>query len=276
MYMQRHPFDQLMELNTSDIRLDCAALHLARDAYPHLDLAPWLGLLDEMAASVAQRRPGLDAPGRYEALRETLVEEFNLVGNTDDYYDPENSYLNRVLDSREGIPVSLSIIWIEVGRRLKWPVAGVGMPGHFLVRIDDPERFILADPFNGGRSLSLEDCQQLVKERFGDKTDFSTSMLEPVGTPAILSRLLGNLRSIYLQHEEWERLEQVLMRLRALEPENPQHIHDVAAVRWRQGDLLSAWKHLACYLDHAPRENREYSMLKASLRQLEAAIAGLN
>lgn len=274
--MQRHPFDQLMELNAGDVRLDCAALHLARDAYPDLDLSPWLSLLDEMAGAVADRRPGLAAPQRYEAMRETLVEEYSLAGNVEDYYAPENSYLNRVLETRLGIPVSLSVVWIEVGRRLKWPVAGVGMPGHFLVRIDDPERFILADPFNKGRSLSLEDCQQLVKERFGDRAEFSTGMLEPVQTAAILSRLLGNLRSIYLQHEEWDRLEQVLTRLRALEPENPQHIHDVAAVRWRQGDLLSAYRHLACYLDHAPRENREYSMLKASLRQLEAAIAGLN
>ncbi|HMQ14780.1 MAG TPA: transglutaminase-like domain-containing protein [Phycisphaerae bacterium] len=274
--MWRHPFDELMELDSEDIRLDCAALHLARDVYPDLDIPRWLGVLDEMADAVAERRPGLASPQRYAALREVLVEQYELSGNPQEYYAPDNSYLNRVLEERRGIPVSLALVWVEVGRRLKWPVAGVGLPGHFLVRVDDPERFIVADPFNDGRSLSLDDCRELVQERFGRKAAFSAAMLEPVATRPFLGRLLGNLRSIYLTDQEWSRLEQVLQRLLALEPENSQHVHDLAAVRWRQGDLVSAYRHLAVYLDHAPGSKRDQSVLKASLRQLQAAIAGLN
>lgn len=274
--MWRHPFDELMELDSDDIHLDCAALHLARDVYPDLDVPRWLGVLDEMADAVAKRRPGLASPQRYAALREVLVEQYELAGNAEEYYAPDNSYLNRVLEERRGIPVSLALVWVEVGRRLKWPVAGVGLPGHFLVRVDDPERFIVADPFNEGRSLSLDDCRELVEERFGKKAAFSTAMLEPVATRPFLSRLLDNLRSIYLTEQEWSRLEQVLQRLLALEPENSQHVHDLAAVRWRQGDLVSAYRHLAVYLDHAPGAKRDQSVLKASLRQLQAAIAGLN
>ena len=95
-------------------------------------------------------RPGLTAILRYQAMRDVLVNEHNFHGNQDDYYDPQNSYLNRVLDRRLGAPVSLATIWVEVARRLKWPVHGVALPGHFLVRFDDPERFVLADPFAEG------------------------------------------------------------------------------------------------------------------------------
>ena len=156
--MSRHPFDLLMTLEDEQIRLDCAALHLARDAYPDLDLRIWLDRLDELAAEVSELRPGLSAPLRYRAMREILVERHSFRGNVTEYDDPQNSYLNRVLERRLGLPITLAVIWIEVGRRLKWPVAGVGLPGHFLVRFDDPDRFVMVDVFNEGRSLALEDC----------------------------------------------------------------------------------------------------------------------
>ena len=98
--MTNHPFDLLIELNTRYIRLDCAALHLARDVYPDLVLTSYLDRLDEIADSVAELRPGLSAPLRYEAMRQVIVDEYGLRGNENDYYDPENSYLNRVLDRR--------------------------------------------------------------------------------------------------------------------------------------------------------------------------------
>lgn len=273
--MQKHPFDLLMELDAADIRLDCAALHLARDAHPDLDLFPWLRLLDEMADEVAAQRPGLTAPQRYEAIRRVLVEGFELRGNADDYYDPANSYLNRVLEARLGIPISLSVVWVEVGRRLKWPIAGVGFPGHFLVRIDDAERCVLIDPFREGAALSVEDCKTLLAEHYSRQVEFSPKLIEPVGTRDILVRMLANLRAIYRAREQWTQLELVLRRLLAIEPGNAQHIQDLAAVRSRQGDLRAAHAYLAAFLGRRAA-TQDHQALTRHLRELEAQIASLN
>ncbi len=273
--MLMHPFDSLVELESGDIRLDCAALQLARDVYPHIDVPKYLARLDGLAAEVAAERPGLAAPLRYTALREVLVERHGFRGNQDDYYDSRNSYLNCVLDRGVGIPISLGAIWTEVGRRLKWNVAGVPLPGHFVVRIDDPERFILIDPFGEGRSLSLEDCKRLVKDASEGKSQFHKQMLKPADTRATLSRMLANLRSIYLNESNWTRLADVLARLIALEPECAQHRQELAAVRYQIGDLRGAYAHLLASLRQQADGDRNPA-LQQKLYRLEAAIASLN
>lgn len=273
--MSRHPFDLLMELDTQHIRLDCAALHLARDVYPKIDVPRYLRLLDEMAAAVMQRRPGLAATLRYEALRDVLVGEFGLSGNARDYYAPENSYLNRVLDTRVGIPISLAVVWLEVARRLKWPAAGVGLPGHFLVRLDDPERFVLADPFHAGVARSVDDCRLLVAERFQGAVELSPRHLRRVSTRGVLVRLLRNLRNIYLAAEDWPRLASTLRRLAAVQPSNGRHLRELAAVFWRQGDVRGARNHLALYLHRLP-DARDSSLVERSLRKLDLALVAQN
>lgn len=274
--MQPHPFDLLMELAEADIRLDCAALHLARDVYPHIDVHAYLGWLDEIAAEVAALRPRIGAPERYQALCEVLVERRGFHGNGDDYYDPDNSYLNRVLDRRCGIPISLATVWIEVGRRLNWPVSGVNLPGHFLVRLDDPERFVLVDVFDGGKSLSIEDCAELVKKQFDQKIGFTPEFLEPVDTRTILSRTLTNLKQIYMVNHNWERLLDVLRRLIAVDRENLMHIQELAALHYRMGDFRGAHALMAECLKRMPEPNDERASVQSKLHRLEAAIAGLN
>lgn len=235
--MAINSFDQLVQLEERDIRLDCAALQLARDAYPHVDVIGYCQQLDEIARTVADVRPGLSAPLRYEALRDVLVGHYDFRGNRDDYYSPDNSYLNRVVDSRRGLPITLSLIWIEVARRLKWPVGGVGLPGHFVLRLDDPERFIIADPFHEGRSLSLEDCQQVVKKQSEGKSKFSQELLKAIGTRAILARLLNNLRNVYQQNGNLLRLREVLQHCYALDPSDATMLFELALVHQRLGDF---------------------------------------
>jgi regulator of sirC expression with transglutaminase-like and TPR domain len=271
--LSRHPFDLLMELDTSDIRLDCASLHVARDAHPDVDLPHYLRVLDSLAEQVGALRPGLSAPLRYQALQHVLVEQEDLCGNSDDYYDPDNSYLNCVLENHAGSPIALSIVWMEVGRRLKWPVAGIAFPGHYLVRVDDAERFLVVDPFRDGRSLSLEDCRELLQESAGQEAEFSLAMLEPVDTRQTLIRLLNNLRLIYLAQHDWERLGSVVRRLHAAEPANSQHVKDLAALHCREGDLQLAQARLAAYLRSRPQAVPE---LRAELRRIAAAVAALN
>jgi len=236
----RHPFDLLMELRTEHIRLDCAALHLARDAYPGLNVQRYLDQLDALAAAAAGLRPGLDATGRYDALRRVLVGQYGLRGNQHDYYHPQNSYLNRVLDTRRGVPVSLSIVWLEVARRLKWPAGGVALPGRFIVRFDDPERFVLADPFHDGRTLSLADCRNLVEQGFDGKVRFTTEYLKPVSTRNILTRLLNGLRNIFLATNDLPRIAEILQRMSAVDPANGRYLQELAAVCYRRGDVRGA------------------------------------
>ncbi|MBL8880486.1 MAG: transglutaminase family protein [Phycisphaerales bacterium] len=268
-------FEQLMELQESEIRLDCAALHLARDAYPDLDLHRHLSRLDALADMVSERRPGIGAVARFEAMRDVLVGEENFTGNTQDYFDPQNSYLNRVLDRRVGIPISLSVIWTEVGRRLKWPVAGVGFPGHFLVRFDDPDCFVLADPFRDGMTLSLEDCKERLSNQGIDESCFQMSMLEGIHTRAILSRMLKNLRTIFEHDEDYARLARVLRRLMMVEPEESRHVQDLAELLCKMGHVGMAYYSLAGFLQQRP-DCEDSTNIEKSMQRMRAMMTSRN
>lgn len=273
--MTNHPFDLLMQLDTQHIRLDCAALHLARDVYPSLVLPAYLARLDELADAVANIRPGLSATLRYEAMRQVLVGEYELRGNEDDYYDPENSYLNRVLDRRLGVPISLSTVWLEVARRLKWPVSGLGLPGHFIIRFDDEEHFVLVDPYREGRTLTIEDCHEILDYYFDRRVSFSPDFLRPVHVRLIVARTLNNLRNIYMANQDWQRLALVLQRLVSVEPDNARHLHDLAGVLYEQGDIHTAHAQLSMCLQRQSNVDSQF-LAREKLAHLEAIIASLN
>ncbi|MDQ1436803.1 MAG: hypothetical protein QOK43_432 [Acidimicrobiaceae bacterium] len=176
-------------VETEDARLDEGAMLIAAHAYPDMDVDAQLARMDELAA-------GCPGPGDVAGLRRYLFNELGFRGNEDDYGDPRNSYLNDVLDRRLGIPITLSVLTIEVGRRVGVPLAGVGLPGHFLVRHEAVPPMLL-DPFNGGHPLSLEECEGLVRHLYGERVEFTPSLLAPVDTRAILARMLNNLRQVF-------------------------------------------------------------------------------
>lgn len=273
--MRQHPFDLLMELDTEQIRLDCAALHLARDHYPDVNLPRYLAMLDDIADEVAALRPGCSAPGRYAALCTVLVETHGFSGAPQQYAQPDANYLNRVLDNSRGVPIALAIIWLEVARRLKWPVSGVGLPGHFIVRVDDPEVCVFVDPFHAGRLLSVDDCRALVEANFDGRLSFSPSLLDPVNTRAVLLRMLHNLKNLYLVHNDLPGVANVLRRMAAVEPSNGRHLQDLAAVCCRRGDVRGACAHLQLYLNQSP-EADDSLLVRRNLRQLQAALLALN
>lgn len=273
--MVRHPFDLLMELHAHDIRLDYAALHLARDRYPTVNVAQYVKRIDALADEVGDLRPGLAANLRFDAMREVLVNRHDFTGNRSHYFDAENCYLNRVLDTGRGIPITLSLLWVEVARRLNWPVFGVALPGHFIVRFDDSERYLLADPFGDGQALSIADCKRMVRQHFGNEMRFSRSYLKPIGNRGILARLLRNLRNIYLARNDLPRVTTVLHRMTAVEPENSRHLQDLAAVCCRRGDVRRACAHLELYLRKAPNAH-DSARVRSSIRQLHAALVALN
>ncbi len=263
-----------MELDAALIRLDCAALHLSRDAWPQLDLMTQLQTLDDLADEVAAERAGLSAPERYRALREVLVNRHEFRGDRDVYYDPDNCYLNRVLQRKLGIPISLSIVWVEVARRLKWPVAGVSFPGHFMVRVDDPERFLIVDPFNAGQTLATDDCRQIIEAYFKGRIAFTPQFLEPCGTREILSRLLANLRSIYAREGDSGMLRHTVERQIALEPDEAGHVRALARLLAESGSRRAAVEQLEAFL--ADRRGVDKAVVARELRGARAALASLN
>jgi regulator of sirC expression with transglutaminase-like and TPR domain len=191
-------FEALMQGPEAAVPLDELALLVAAHVEPDLDVGRWLRALDDIAATCADRSFS-------GVVRHVAAEGF--TGNRDDYYDPRNSYLHHVIERRTGIPITLSVITIELGRRLDVPVVGVGMPGHFLVRdaLDDDS---FADPFEG-RVLDRADCRQLFSATQSDLA-FDDDFLAPVGTRAIVARLLANLKGIYLAKRDRRTLAKVL------------------------------------------------------------------
>ena len=173
-----------MEGPADHLALDEAALVIAAHANPGLDVAAQLQRLDDVAALVATADTS--------ALCRVLFEQLGLKGDHDNYDDPVNSYLDRVLDRRRGIPISLSVLLIEVGRRCGLSLEGVGMPGHFLVR-DPTSPRVLIDAFGGGQLLDFAGCERILRAVTGSPVQLTAAMLATTGPRAILARMLANL-----------------------------------------------------------------------------------
>src|SRR5919108_1983198 len=179
-------------------RLDLAraALLIASEAYPGLDILRYVAKLEVMAAAVRPTVTTTDDPTlKIESLNAYLFGERGFRGNAEDYYDPRNSFLNDVVDRRLGIPITLSIIYMEVGRRVGMPLQGVGMPGHFIMKYADAEGDLFIDPFSKGRVLSRQACEDLLQDVYGEPVPFQETFLAPVTKKQILSRILMNLKA---------------------------------------------------------------------------------
>jgi regulator of sirC expression with transglutaminase-like and TPR domain len=215
----RHAVDELIELLTRDapgVNLDVAAAQVACIEFPGLDAAQVLDDLDRLAWSLDRVCPP-SRPGEefIAAANRFLFEELGFQGNEADYYNPRNSCLNEVLRRRLGIPITLSVVYMEVARRLHRPVYGIGLPGHFIVQFDDGAHQVLLDPFHAGRALTEEDCQDLIRERLGEAAT-RTSPFRRATKRQILTRMLQNLKSIYLQTRQFPKgLEVLNLLLRA-------------------------------------------------------------
>jgi regulator of sirC expression with transglutaminase-like and TPR domain len=196
----------------ADLRLDEAALLIAAHARPALDLTAELRRLDGLAARVG-------GPADTDAVIDLLFHRLGIAGNTADYEDPHNSYLDRVIDRGLGIPISLAVLLIEVGRRRGLDLEGVGMPGHFLVR-DRNRPEALIDPFGRGRRLDDEDCRGLLRRVAGPDASLHPAMLASTGGHGILARMLANLDRSFRRRQEATGLAWVA-RLRAAIPDQP-------------------------------------------------------
>jgi regulator of sirC expression with transglutaminase-like and TPR domain len=239
-------------------RLDAAALDIAAIEFPSLLPAPYLQRLDEMGAELADETEGLSGPEFVSRTNVYLFHDLGFRGNQGNYYDPKNSCLNWVLDRRTGIPITLSVLYLEVARRAGRPVHGIGLPGHFVVQYDDGEYSSYIDTFNGGQLLSEDDCRELVKDLAGAKDAPDAKMMEPVGTRYILTRMLNNLRAAYFRREEFERAATVLDLLVQSAPATADYYKGRAIANVHNRKFRSASADFEQYLKLSPEaEDRE-------------------
>jgi regulator of sirC expression with transglutaminase-like and TPR domain len=250
--LPRERFAEIASLPDGEIGLAEAALWIAAEEQPGLDPAPWLVRLDELGERLRPRLDGLrDELDRVERLAGFLTREVGLRGNAEEYYDPRNSYLNEVLSRGLGIPITLALVYIEVGRRAGVPLDGVGFPGHFLLRHSRYTELLL-DPFEQGRILTLDDCREMLAKVSGGSLAFDTRLLRPSTPRQILIRMLNNLRGIYLHRGEALRAIAALDRVLLLDPEDLGARRDRGLLSLRFGDPERGIADLERYLALEP------------------------
>jgi regulator of sirC expression with transglutaminase-like and TPR domain len=221
-----------------DFSLDHAALLIGAWDYPERDIEQYRDQLDSIARfaapEVARAQGGI---ARARAISECLFERLGFCGNTDDYYDPRNSFLADVLDRRTGIPISLSVVYLEVARRVGVLAQGVNFPGHFLVRVAIEDAWLFLDPFTSGRTLTPSDLEALLRKTTSPDAVLEPSVIAAATKRQIVSRMLVNLAGIYGRNGDLPRSLDVLERLALLEPTNPRIARDLAQLRERVNGL---------------------------------------
>ncbi len=217
-----------------DFALDYAALLIGAWDFPERDVDTYREQLDSIASFAAPEvTKASGGIGRARAISDCLFERLGFCGNTDDYYDPRNSFLADVLDRRTGIPISLSVLYLEVARRVGVLAQGVNFPGHFLVRVAIEDAWLFLDPFSGGRTLTPADLEALLKKTTTPDAILEPSVIAAASKRQILSRMLVNLAGIYGRNGDLPRSLDVLERLAVLEPSNPRIARDLSQLRER-------------------------------------------
>ena len=262
-----------------DIDLVEAALVIAAHEYPGLDIAGYRSRLVEMGTTLKRRLRGDIGPtDTLLALNHYVFVELGFRGNVEDYYDPRNSFLNDVLDRRLGIPITLSLIYVEIGRQAGLALHGVSFPGHFLVKCPVRDGTLVLDPYARGASLGLDDLRARLRTlRGGDDpgADLLRRMLTTAGKKEILARILRNLKAIYLEKRDLERALAAAERLVALEPRAPEAYRDRAALYLELECFRAALSDFQTYLMLKPGAE-DVAVVKHKVIELQQLAARLN
>lgn len=273
-------------IDREDGRIDLAqaCLMIAEDAYPGLDVERYLGEIERMALRLRACMPrSSGAEERIVALNQFLFEELGYRGNADDYYDPRNSYLNEVMDRKTGIPITLSILYMEVGCRIGLPLEGISFPGHFLVRVRVGAGVLVLDPFSGGAPQSEDELRQRLQRVIPEGVASGVPVaelpldqfLEPASKRQILSRVLRNLKGIHRETDRPERMLQVLNRMLVVTPNAHAELRDRGYVYQRLECWRPALKDLTDYVQLEP-DAPDLDEVRVRLMELSALCARLN
>ncbi|MGB5082696.1 MAG: tetratricopeptide repeat protein [Burkholderiales bacterium] len=256
-----------------------ASLMLAQDIYPDLEIPGYLDRLDGIAAAIRRRIAGdAFAEQKVRALNYYLFNEMRFSGNVEDYYDPRNSYLNEVLERRTGIPITLSILYLEVGKRLGLNLKGVSFPGHFLVKLSVKRGQLVLDPFIGGEAQSESDLRERLAQVLPSGKAKQAQLdpyLEPATPRQIIARLLRNLKNIYVQTGKLERALAVMHRMLLVLPESAEELRDRGFVYQQLECFRPALSDLQNYLRRRP-EAPDAAEIHGKIVELRQATARLN
>ncbi len=273
------PLDYFSLLVRSDepFHLLEAAISLGQDEYPRLDVQQVLAEVDGLLVRLRRRLPA-DAPAMHKLrlLNHFFFEELHFGGNLNHYYDPQNSYLHRVLERRRGIPISLAVLWLELAQGLELPAYGVGFPGHFMVKVNLPQAQVLIDPFSG-ESLSREVLQSRLDSWRSDHglpgaPELSLGhYLQAMPARQIVARMLRNLKEIHRTQEDWQRLVAVEDRLLVLLPRAWGEYRDRGLARAELGQLGAAVQDLETYLGQAG-DGEDVVAISARVAELRRAL----
>ena len=260
----------------ADINLAEAALLIAAEEYPRLDVRVYLERLDSFADLTRQRTA--DSRDPYDtitALKVTLFEQLGFRGNQENYYDPRNSYLNEVIDRRTGIPITLTVVYMEVAKRIGFPVKGVGLPYHFLAKHEQQDgEDLFIDPFNSGILISSAGCYQKVDEMSGGTLELTQELLEAVTNKQILTRMLSNLIGIYSASDRRRALA-AIDRILLINPSSTSHIRDRGLLLAAVGNQTMAIAELERYLELAV-DAADADSIREQIKSIRQSQARLN
>ena len=266
-----HQFARLMERDDEEINLAEAALLIARTEYPALDLPPQLARLDRMAAQVVADPEG-SCLGNVVALNEYLFEREKFSGNEEEYDDPRNSFLNDVLERKKGLPITLSLVYMELAKRCGLPIVGVSFPGHFLVKYLTGPGEIIIDPFNQGSILSRQDCEEQLKKNFGEGAELRPDFLVAATTKQILARMLNNLKGSYFRHRDFPRVLTMIEMGLAIDPGSKEELRDRGMVYLLMGRYPEARADLAAYAALCLPDDPRLKEINTALSRLRAMM----
>lgn len=263
------------EVEDEKIDLIRAALLIARTEHPNLDIEAYAARMETLARRVAAEASDLNPQRTLAALNHVLFEEVKLRGNRDDYYDPRNSFLNDVLDRGLGIPITLSIVYMEVARRVGFHLSGVGMPGHFLLRhFGEDGHEMLIDCFNRGDILSRQDCQSRLDEIYSGQMTLRPEFLHPISRRQILTRMLNNLKTVYLSTRNFRKALPIADLVLVIYPRSPEDLKQRALLRYSMGLHGLAAEDLDDYLKMSPNASDadEIRQMSLSIRRMLALM----
>ena len=272
----RRQYRQLLRGPDEDIDLARAALLISGEMYPDIDVQHYLDALDSMATDIhVSTAASSDRKALATAVSDYLFRRRGFSGNQDDYYDPRNSYLNQVMDRHLGIPITLSLVYMEVGRRLGLPAEGIGLPGHFIVRIDGEGEGLYVDAFHQGRLMTGRECLQAVESMFQGRLNLRLEHLLPYSSRQILVRLLGNLKINYMRQKQLRQALATMDLMVLTDPAAPANYKERATMfaQWGRHSLAAA--DLAKYLELAPQAN-DIQEIQRQIRALWYTVASAN
>jgi regulator of sirC expression with transglutaminase-like and TPR domain len=272
----RKTFQQLVTLPDGAIPLAEAALLMACEEYPQLEISPFIDQLDEIAEEARSLLREGDSPREtIDKINSVLFDRMGFRGNTEDYYDPRNSFFNDVMERRVGIPITLSAVYLEVARRLEVPIVGVGMPGRFLVKYRTPLEELILDPFNRGEIIGREECRSMLTELYGADVQFTEQMLERATHRQILARMLNNLKVIYLKAQTYDKALAMVDMMLMVQPEDVEQYRDRGLLHLQLRQFEAAAKDLDHYLKAVP-DSTDKEEIQEHLKELSRIRAMMN